>query len=49
MSGLSADDTKRAETGEWLVGEVDLVPLNNFNHKPQGAGDIGPLIRQGNF
>jgi hypothetical protein len=49
MSGLSADGTKCAETGEWLVGRADLGPVNDFNQKYQGADGIGPLIRQGNF
>jgi hypothetical protein len=34
---------------EWVVGEVVLKPLNNVNHKSQGAGDIGPLIYERNF
>ena len=50
--GPASCDTKMTTVllcADFLVGRADLGPFNDFNWKWQGAGDIGPLIRQRNF
>jgi hypothetical protein len=49
IATISSSSETTAVCQDWMVGEVDLRPLNNINRKSQGAGDSEALIGQRNL
>jgi hypothetical protein len=49
IATISSSSETTAVCQDWMVGQVDLRPLNNINRKSQGAGDSEALIGQRNL